>query len=142
YIAGALDARRGDIVWVAAEKKNSDLVVELLAKIRKIYPRAKRIHLILDNFIIHSSKRTELGFRAFGDLFVRHFLPPYSQEHNRIEHLWKQLHDNVTRNHRCKTIEALMTAVTTFLARASPFPGAKPSLARRLGTQARRRKAS
>jgi transposase len=31
---------------------------------------------------------------------VLHFLPPYCPDDNRIERLWKDLHDNVTRNHK------------------------------------------
>ncbi len=142
YIAGALNAKTGEIVWVTSEKKNSELFVQLISKLRKLNPKAKRIHLILDNFVIHSSKRTEMAIASFQGLFVRHFLPPYSPDHNRIERLWKQLHDNVTRNHRCRTIESLMILVDAFLKRASPFPGAQPSVARLKETGAIRRKAS
>ena len=42
--------------------------------------------------------------------------------------LWKQLHDNVTRNHCCGSIEELMEEVRGFLSAASPFPGSKPAL--------------
>jgi hypothetical protein len=34
-----------------------------------------------------------------------------------IERLWKDLHDNVTRNHRCPTLEALMEEVEAWLDR-------------------------
>ena len=40
---------------------------------------------------------------------VLHFLPPYCPDHNRIERLWKDLHDNVTRNH---TLSQYVTTVT------------------------------
>ena len=45
------------------------------------------------------------------------FLPPYSPEHNRIERLWRDLHANVTRNHRCRTISDLMSRVRYWLRR-------------------------
>jgi hypothetical protein len=45
-----------------------------------------------------------------------HFLPPYCPDHNRIERIWKDLHDNVTRNHRCATMGELMAEVRTYLA--------------------------
>lgn len=142
YIAGALNAKTGEIAYVTAEKKNGDLFILLLAKLKKIYPKAKKIHLILDNYSIHSSNKVEIAFRAFAKNFVRHFLPPYSPEHNWIEKLWKQLHANVTRNHRCKTIQQLMKNVERFLARASPFPGSKPSIDKVRTRTARRRRAS
>ena len=142
YIAGALNAKTGEIAYVTAEKKDTDLFIRLLAKLKKVYPEAKRIHLILDNYSIHSSKKADIALRNFAKNFVLHFLPPYSPKYNEIEKLWKQVHDNITRNHKCLTIESLMTRVDRFLARASPFPGSKPSVAKLRPEQARKRKAS
>ncbi len=51
------------------------------------------------------------------------FQPTYSPWVNRIERLWKALHDTVTRNHRWGSIEALMDSVRLFLKAAEPFPG-------------------
>jgi hypothetical protein len=45
-----------------------------------------------------------------------HFLPPYCPDHNRIERIGKDLHDNVTRNHRCMTMDELMAEVRSYLA--------------------------
>jgi len=115
YVAGALDPITKRLVWVGAERKNSDLFIALLGRLAKAFPRAGRIHLVLDNFIIHASKKTQKAVAAFGELFVLHFLPPYCPDHNRIERLWQTLHSNVTRNHRCKTIEELMVNVTRWL---------------------------
>jgi transposase len=44
-----------------------------------------------------------------------HFLPPYCPDHNRIERQWRDLHADVTRNHRCETIEELMENVKRWL---------------------------
>ncbi|HET6249507.1 MAG TPA: transposase, partial [Tepidisphaeraceae bacterium] len=44
-----------------------------------------------------------------------HFLPPYCPDHNKIERQWRDLHANVTRNHRCVTIEELMKNVYNWL---------------------------
>ncbi|MFT4565030.1 MAG: hypothetical protein ACI9BW_004800, partial [Gammaproteobacteria bacterium] len=49
---------------------------------------------------------------------------------NHIEKLWKQLHDNITGNHRYPTINKLMRAVRIFLREVSPFPGNAPSVAK------------
>ncbi len=65
-----------------------------------------------------------------------HFLPPYSPLHNRIEHLWRELHANVTRNHRCKTLPELLRRMDYFLRKVSPFPGTKVSLMRELRRKA------
>jgi transposase len=126
YIAGALNARDGTLVWTGADQKNSLLFVQLLSELAKRYADAKRIHVILDNYGIHSSHETRRALRQLGRIQL-HFLPPYSPDHNRIERLWQDLHANVTRNHRHKTIENLCAAVATYLNAASPWcPAPKP----------------
>jgi transposase len=67
---------------------------------------------------------------VFSKKIVLHFLPPYCPESNPIEKLWKQFHDNVTRNHTCKNIDELLTKSEAFLFEAIPFPGAHPSIAK------------
>ena len=128
YVAGALNARTGTVVDVVRDRKNSDLFIALVEKLCRHYRRARRIHLVLDNFIIHKSKRTLCSLAALGGRVVLHFLPPYSPLSNVIERLWKQLHDHVTRNHRHRTIEPLMEAVDDFIEGAQPFPGTKVSM--------------
>jgi transposase len=116
YLAGALNARTGRLTWVEADRKNSDLFIRQLWQLARVdYPRARRIHIILDNYKIHSSQRTQLALAALGDRVQLHFLPPYCPDHNRIERTWKDLHDNVTRNHTCRNMRELMREVTTYL---------------------------
>jgi transposase len=118
YLAGALDARTGRLTWVESDRKNSDLFIDQLwTLVQKEYPQARRIHLILDNYRIHKSQRTQLALQALKDQVQLHFLPPYCPDDNRIERLWKDLHDNVTRNHTCRTMEALMKEVRAYLKR-------------------------
>ena len=37
-----------------------------------------------------------------------HYLPKYSPDTNPIERVWWRLHEAVTRNHRCLTIDELL----------------------------------
>ena len=77
----------------------------------------KRIHLILDNYGIHDRLQVRLAMKsAAAEKLGLHFLPPYCPDHNRIERIWKDLHDNVTRNHRCTTMDELMADVRNYLA--------------------------
>lgn len=115
YVAGALACDGSSLTFVAAAKKSSDLFIDLLERIRCRWPAAKRIHLILDNFVIHSSKRVQAYLAGQQGRFVLHFLPPYCPDHNRIERLWRELHANVTRNHRCPTMLLLMRNVRRHL---------------------------
>jgi transposase len=118
YLAGAWDPRACRLVYVEGGRKNSLLFLQLLHKLAtKSYPNAKRIHVILDNFGIHDSSQVRLAMKSEAAARLElHFLPPYCPDHNRIERLWKDLHDNVTRNHRCATMEELMAEVRCYLA--------------------------
>jgi len=132
YIAGALNARTGTVLYRHGPSKNSGLFVDLLRHLNRSYRRSRVIHLIVDNYIIHKSRRTLNALEALGDRIHLHFLPPYSPEHNQIERLWKQLHDNVTRNHRHGTMTSLWDDVVRFLDDVQPFPGTQVSTLRQV----------
>lgn len=121
YIAGALDARDGTVIWVGGAQKNSRLFIALLERLQECYPNARRIHVILDNYGIHSSSATLLALKRLSRI-ERHFLPAYCPDHNRIERLWQALHANVTRNHRCNTFDQLCANVAAWLNAATPWP--------------------
>jgi transposase len=115
YLAGALNARTGELTVVEGARKTSALFIDLLKALREAYPTARRIHVILDNFRIHTSKITQMALAAFGGRIVLHFLPPYCPNENKIERLWQDLHGEVTRNHRCSTMDELMRNVWHFI---------------------------
>ena len=127
YLAGALNARTGHVVWGEHERKDSSLFVHLLYKLNRAYRRARRIILIVDNYVIHKSRATQ-SWLARHPKFQLVFQPAYCPWVNAIERLWKQLHDTVTRNHRHTTMHSLMHDVRTFMNAVSPFPGAGHAL--------------
>ena len=124
YIAGALDARDGTVVWVGALKKNGGLFIAMLQRLCEAYRRAKRVHVILDNYGIHRCSETRRALRHMPRIQL-HFLPSYCPDHNRIERLWQDLHANVTRNHRHTHMVDLCQAVAAWLDSASPWPSSK-----------------
>ena len=117
YLAGALNADTGELVVVQGERKNSDLFLKLLEKLKRKYADAKRIYVILDNYRVHSSKIVNAALDHHLSNITLEFLPPYCPNENRIERLWKDLHDQVTRNHRHSTLEDLMKDVKQFATR-------------------------
>jgi transposase len=129
YLAGALHAHTGKVIWVESHRKNSELFLDLLRALRRAYRSCHRIVLILDNVNIHSSHKTQ-RFLAKNPKFEFLFQPVYHPWVNRIERLWKVLHDTVTRNHRCRNMQDLMVAVRRFMAVSQPFPGADHGTAR------------
>jgi transposase len=115
YVCGALNVKTGCIDSAAGERKNGQLFIATLQRLLETYPKATMIHVVLDNFRIHSSKQVQAWMKQNGHRIKLHFLPPYCPDHNKIERKWKDLHAAVTRNHRCKTIEELMSNVQRWL---------------------------
>lgn len=115
YLAGALNAESGQVWWVSGERKTSELFLRLVATVLDQYPVASTLHLILDNFGIHTSKAVQAALQTWASRVRLHFLPPYTPSENRIERLWLDLHAAVTRNHRHTTIESLVEAVHAYL---------------------------
>jgi putative transposase len=131
YIFGGLNPHTGHVIWTAAMKKDSNNFIVWLKHLLSSYRRYQVIHVVLDNYIIHKTQKV----KAFisNSRIKLHFLPPYSPELNPIERLWGEVHANVTRNHKCETIQALMKRVIFFLRIVAPYPGSKPSLVPQVG---------
>src|SRR5579885_430599 len=116
YLAGALNDATGRLAWVEGPRKTSALVIALIDHlVTRAYAWATRIHIVLDNFKIHSSRAIEAAKLRWGERVQLHFLPPYCPDENPIERLWKDLHDNVTRNHTCTNMDDLMHRVHDYL---------------------------
>lgn len=130
YLAGALDVRTGRLHTTGADTKNATLFCQLLWLLASRYRSARRVHVILDNYGIHKAVRTRRTLLALGGRIVLHFLPPYCPDANRIERVWQDLHANVTRNHRCKTLPHLLDNARRFLDRYDWKRATRPPLPR------------
>lgn len=117
FLAGAYDPMHQRLVYVEGDRKASWLFLNLLRALLDAYRWAQTVHVILDNYGIHKSHLVQGWLKAFGSKLRLHFLPPYCPEENDIERLWLDLHANVTRNHRCSAMTALMQAVHGYLVR-------------------------
>lgn len=116
YLAGAIDSRTGELIWAESDSKNTLLFINLLWKLVQHYDKAKIIHVILDNYSIHSTRQVQVSLATTQGQRIRlHFLPPYCPDHNRIERVWRDLHANVTRNHRCESMKKLIIEVRYWL---------------------------
>ena len=116
HLAGAYEPLHDRLVYVEGERKASWIFLNLLRALIETYGDAETIHVILDNYIIHKSRVTQAWLAEFGERLRLHFLPPYCPNENRIERIWLDLHANVTRNHRQKTLGALLDRVHRYLA--------------------------
>lgn len=118
YFAAAMDAASQKLTWVKSQRKNSLLFIELLKKLLKVHAEKKMIHVVLDNFAIHSSRQTQrwLAEHSGGEKIRLHFLPPYCPDDNRIERkLWREVHANVTINHDRDDIDVLCNDVVHYM---------------------------
>lgn len=64
-----MDATTGLLTWVGGRRrKDSGLFIELLGKLKEAYAGKRAIHVILDNYTIHSSKRTRAWLAEHGGM--------------------------------------------------------------------------
>lgn len=130
YLAGALNAKTGELTWVEGERKVSMLFVDLLWELVNRYLNAKAIHVILDNYSIHTTQQVQVSLATpAGQRLSLHFLPPYCPDDNRIERTWQDLHANVTRNHTRSTMKELMKRVRSYLHKRNRQANAQTSMA-------------
>lgn len=129
YLAGALHSGTGCVHYISGCSKSSALFINLLETLRRTYRRAKTITLVLDNYVIHKSRKVERWLEK-NTKFRLLFLPTYSPWLNPIERLWLSLHETITRNHQCRYMWQLLERVNQFMNAASPFPGNQHGLAK------------
>ena len=80
--------------------------------LREKYPKAPKIHLILDNGAYNKSKETQESARRYG--IKIHYLPPYSPNLNPIELLWKVMNEHVRNNVFFKSAKDFKEAIINF----------------------------
>src|ERR1700722_6310528 len=111
YLAGSLNWRTGELILTEGDKRNADLFLAHLDDLRRRYRRYRVIHVICDNGSFHKPDRcrkVKAYLAKWGHRVKLHFLPTYAPETNPIERVWWHLHEEITRNHRCKNIEELL----------------------------------
>jgi transposase len=124
YLAGSLHWRTGALITTCGAKRDGKLFVAHLHDLRRRLRRYKKIHVICDNARFHSDCWEVWEFcHQYGERVVLHFLPKYAPELNPIERVWWRLHEAITRNHQCKTLEELVALAVAWLADRKRFRG-------------------
>jgi putative transposase len=124
YLAGSLNWRTGDLILtegLKGEGRNSALFLRHLEDLRTRLRCYRKIHVICDNASFHDSRAVREYLARHGDRIVIHFLPKYAPDLNPIERIWWHLHEEITRNHRCKTMDELLDQVFEWLEHRRPF---------------------
>jgi transposase len=122
YAAGSLHWRTGKLLLTMGDNRDGKLFVRHLHELRRRLRRYQKIHVICDNakYHHHCWEVWEFVYR-YGDRVVLHFLPKYAPELNPIERVWWVLHEQITRNHQCQSLEELVDLVLGWLGQREYF---------------------
>lgn len=93
---GSLNLETMSVTIGEYETIDSTSMVAHFKKLKARYPKAKRIHLILDQGPYNKSFETQEAAIKYG--IKIHYLPPYSPNLNPIERLWKVMNERVRNN--------------------------------------------
>lgn len=124
YIAGSIHWRTGTVIQTTGARRNADLFIAHLDALRRSLRRYRKIHVILDNARFHRPDRCKAlqeYIQKWRGRIVLHFLPVYSPETNPMERVWWHLRNEITRNHRCESLEELLDLIAEWAEARGPF---------------------
>jgi putative transposase len=124
YLSGSIHWRTGQVFLTEGQPKqgrNTALFLAHLDDLRSRLRRYRKIHVICDNAKCHGSSEVAIYLWEQRDRIDLHFLPSYSPDCNPIERVWWNLHEQITRNHQCKSMEELLDLTFNWLRGRNPF---------------------
>ncbi len=121
WISGALNFKTGRLHWVSGERRDGELFIRLLDKLRRTYRCHRELHLAVDNDGSHVSKRVKEYVEDSKGRVNLHPLPSWSPESNPVELVWWSLHEAVSRNHQCEGLDDLVEFAEGYLRERQPF---------------------
>jgi len=129
HLAGSLVWRTGTlVVSPPGARRNAELFVAHLDDLRVRFRHVRKIHVICDNAAFHRCRRVREYLAAWGHRIALHYLPRYAPDTNPIERVWWRLHEAITRNHRCPTMDDLLCDVYCWIERQKCFYNRELSL--------------
>lgn len=109
HVCGSLVWNTGTLLVSQPEsRRNADLFLAHLDDLRHRLRSWKRIHVICDNARFHDCRKVWKYLDQWSHRITLQFLPKYAPETNPIERVWWHLHETITRNHRCQSLEELV----------------------------------
>jgi len=112
HLAGSLHWRTGTLLLSPpGTRRNAQLFLAHLDDLRSRLRGFQRIHVICDNARFHDCKAVREYLAKWAHRIELHYLPKYAPETNPIERVWWHLHETITRNHRCRTLDELLDQV-------------------------------
>jgi transposase len=115
---GSLNLETMSVTIGEYETIDSTSMVSHFKRLKEKYPKAKRIHLILDQGPYNKSFETREAAIKYG--IKIHYLPPYSPNLNPIERLWKVMNERVRNNVFFKSAVEFKEAIRHFFEKIWP----------------------
>jgi transposase len=123
-VSGSIHWRTGTMILTEGlpkQGRDAALFIRHLDELRRRLRRYKKIHVICDHASGHTAFEVAEYVDRWQDRIELHGLPLHAPETNPIERVWWVLHEAITRNHRCRSLEELLDLVFTYLEVRSPF---------------------
>jgi transposase len=120
-LAGSLHWRTGRLVgtWGGEkEGRTAGLFCRHLDDLRRAFRHYTVVHVICDNAFNHRADKSTAVRKylaAWGGRVRVHYLPKYAPDTNPVEEVWWRLHEAVTRNHRCRSMQELVELTIDWL---------------------------
>ena len=95
-LMGAINLQTMAVTVGAFETLDSEAMAAYFGQVKAAYPKAPKIHIILDRGPYNISIKTQEAAEKLG--ITLHHLPPYSPNLNPIERLWKVMNEHVRNN--------------------------------------------
>jgi putative transposase len=127
YLAGSIHWRTGRVIRTTGklkEGRSAALFCRHLDDLRRAFRHYKVIHVICDNARTHKpdkSTAVKKYLAEWSGRVVVHYLPTYAPDTNPVERVWWRLHEAVTRNHRCHTMDELLDLTFDWFATRTHF---------------------
>jgi putative transposase len=124
YLSGSIHWRTGQVFLTEGKPKqgrNTALFLAHLDDLRSRLRRYKKVHVICDRAKCHTSDEVAVYLWDHRERIKLHLLPKYSPDCNPIERVWWNLHDRITRNHKCQTMQELLDLTFAWLGSRNPF---------------------
>jgi transposase len=111
-IAGAIDLSTMKVITSEYETINGENIVKFLGQVKAEYPKAQKIHLILDQAGYHKSDIVTDFAKANG--IKLHYLPAYSPNLNPTERVWKVMNETARNNVIFRSTEEFQMRIRKF----------------------------
>lgn len=128
-LLATLNGITAQVSYLQRSKIGIKALVDFYTQLRAIYPDARTIYVVQDNWPVHNAAEVLAAMHQLG--LTPLFLPTYASWLNPIEKLWRWLRQAVLHLHRCADqLDFLRLQVRLFL---DQFAKATPALLRYVG---------